>query len=409
MKRPAPGTTTNADSPAAQAVSALEDLPIHADHQAELAAARQAVDQGRAAAIAVAFPFVSAAVTAEAVAIFNHASGAFSRPTMDRELLQLHAEAQAAAPSVAAVVRTHATLKMIDAALSWTISDAAERAARLASFCSGIAGQCAALDKDSPEVVMLATTLPALEARISAVLDRCAAHAETRRQADARARKARAKADRAARAAEVINNRQWFNDRAAALFMYNNEQTTGARYAIEVLSGDPASLPLHRVRHAIAARKTHEPDYTCPAWQTDRSPAEQQAYRAAIADLHARLDKLATPAFGCSQIGGAITGGKLAEALLALDSDGSVPPSNVRQCIAAVKRFDPAYEWRGPNFNGFEIDEEAERQIIEEEKNASFAANQARLADDIAAAAATPAARAQDDFMAGRKLWPADR
>lgn len=397
MKRAATGTTDTTDTPASKAVATLEAIPLGSDHLAALTAAREALDDERAAAVALVFPMIHATSTADAIAIYTHAVDAFSRPTMDRDLLQLHAEGLAALPAVAAVVRTKSTLTRLDAALTFRISDTEERAAVVAEFSRGIARQAAEAGDQSPAVITLATILPALEGRISAAVQRHDAHAEEQRQRETEARKTRALAARKAREAAVVDLRAWFASKATALFIYRDVPTLGARYAEQVLDGNPAQIPLWRVRHAIAARKSHEPNFRCSAWQREwASDAERQAYDAEIKDLRQRLQKISAPAFSYGNYPDNFTGAQLAAALLKYESDGSgvgfVPPSNVRRCIAAVQRFDKSYEWRGPNFSGFEVDEELEATFSSEDEARSHAEHLATTARDLAALSAHHAA-----------------
>jgi hypothetical protein len=364
MRKPSP------DTPALRAIAALEAIPLGSDHIPATTAAREALEQERAAAVPLVFPTIHAAITADAIAAYTHAVDAFSRPTIDRELLQLHAEGLTAAPAVAAVVRTKATLVRLDAALSYSVSDTSDRAARVNAFCRDIACQAVAAGDEAQTYLVLATVLPALEDRINAAVQRHAAHAEEQQQRETEARKARAIVARQARKSAVLDLREWFGNKANALFRYNDITLNGTQYAAEVLAGDnPGAVPRWRVLRAIAARKTHETNYTCPAWQREWAPAEWQAYRSAIEDLKQCLEKILPSAFSLAHHYENLTGAKLAAELLNYEADGSgVAPSSVRKCIAAVQRFDKSYEWRGPNFNGFEIDEEFEAAFNSEDQ-----------------------------------------
>lgn len=386
MKRATTGTQDNSDTPASKAVATLETIPLGTDHLAAMTAARKTLEQERADAVALAFPTIHAATTADAIAIYGHAVDGFSRPTMDRDLLKLHREALAALPAVAEVVRTQSTLARLDSALSFT-SDPEQRSARIAAFCRDIARQASDAGDQSPAVIALATILPALEDRISAAVGRHEAHAEEQHQREAEARKARARVAWQARGSAVLDLRNWFGDKPKALFHYNSLTLNGTQYAAEVLAGtNPAAVPRWRVLHAITARKTHENNFTCPAWQREWAPAEWQAYRSAIEDLKQRLEQIVPAAFSLAHHSENLTGAKLAAELLNYESDGSgVAPSSVRKCIAAVQRFDKTYEWKGPIYAGFEIDEEFEAAFNNEEQARSNAAYRETVDRDLAA------------------------
>lgn len=287
----------------------------------------------------------------------------------DSRLLELHAFALQSIPSLAALIRTRTGLAIVQGALASPLGlDADTQAARLRAYVRTIAEQLVFHPKPPAAAVTLAETVPALEARVAAVAQRHRDHAEKMREREEIARLARAAKAREARAVAVLDLRQWFNSKPAAMFMYEETAIPGHQYAARVLEGDnPARVPVWRVRRAIAARKTHEPNYQCPAWQREWAPAEWAAYRSAVEDLRARLGKIPDRVFNWGPIGTeSINGPTLAQRALRFeDNNQGVLPASIRKCIAAVQRFDPSYEWRGPIWQGFdvEVDEELEQQF----------------------------------------------
>jgi hypothetical protein len=348
------------------AVSRLEAMrPGAASFDAVLASTRAAISELEAPARAALFPLF-ANTTADAIAEFEFIIAGASKSTFDAVLLELHQEAvKQDARSMARTVRCRSVLSMVESFLLSSGHPAEAVASRISAFVIGIAGQLASAPNPPAEVGVL-LSLPAFERRIATVVAMHQEHADKEREAEERARINRAEAARAARRAAVEDLRAWFSTKGSAVFMYRDVPMQGGNYVREVLAGDDAAaIPVWRVRHAIAARKTHEPNFQCPAWQREWTADEWSAYRNAIEDLRGRLGRVERPVFTFGATGrGPMTGSAFAQAVLQYEPDNQgVKPSSVRSAIKQLQRFDENYVWRGPSFVGFELDEEVEAGV----------------------------------------------
>lgn len=254
---------------AESAVRSAEQLQLGAVNSAAvLAAAPRAIEALEAEARRDLFPIFVAA-TPDAVSTFDW-NLVGKRAEIDQVLIAMHIHASAAQHPVAELIRSVTTLSRIEADL---LNSSVERdavAIRLKLFVRAIAAQ---MTSKVPAAAILADTVPAFEARLNAVEQRHRDHAaELKREADAKAAKLQAD-KRAKRVAGEQELRDLFSTKfGRASFNYSSGVSdwssvatilTGAQFAQRVLEPESATglAPDWRVRQAIGAIKTVDPDY----------------------------------------------------------------------------------------------------------------------------------------------------
>lgn len=185
---------------AESAVQAFEALPLGAAFGDPSAAALWAVEKVKAAARAVVFPHVP--VTADLAAAFDFSTFAFERLRYGDQLAELHRRAlEGDDPGLARLLRSRQVCDRVGVE-----ADTASRGSEVAAvdaYERAIAEQLLGRDGFAA-AAFLVTTVPALEARVRACLDRHTAHVadalEQQRREDARVADGLAAAERAARA-----------------------------------------------------------------------------------------------------------------------------------------------------------------------------------------------------------------
>jgi hypothetical protein len=189
-----PDTGTTA---AEEAVSAFDALVLGQPFAAEADAATEAVGTLRAAATAALFPAIVSA-SADTIALYEFATATFTKHEFSTQLAGLHQQALDAVPGLAQFLRTGLMLAHIKAAAASTAPAAGEpivmaEETAVAAYMQTIAGQLVGRPEHEPSATTLATTVPALEARIEACRARHEAHvkgelerieAETRQAAE---------------------------------------------------------------------------------------------------------------------------------------------------------------------------------------------------------------------------------
>jgi hypothetical protein len=189
-----PDTGTTA---AEEAVSAFDALVLGQPFAAEADAATEAVGAVKRAATTSSFPAIAPA-TADTLALYEFATAAFSRQNFGAELAGLHQQALAGAPALAKFLRSGLVTSRVKSAAASVAPAAGEpivmaEETAVAAYMQTIAGQLVGRPEHEPSATTLATTVPALEARIEACRARHEAHvkgelerieAETRQAAE---------------------------------------------------------------------------------------------------------------------------------------------------------------------------------------------------------------------------------
>lgn len=255
-----------------QAVQALEALDLGAEIAPVVAEAARVLEQRRVAAIQSFFPL--APHTADVLAQLEFQSSPFSVTEFPERCIELAAAAVTHHPALGQALRSQPILWRIECGLAAGLgagpSAATARVAALNAVLARLAAVYLAVDENDAPARLLAETLPALEGRLAAIVERHRAHTEAvaaKQRAVTEARQVQLQRG-TVEALEAL--RRWFQSKPTAVFMFGPhgnawgaEQTLdGLDFARVVLGGAVEGWQLEK---AIAARRTVDPDYRWPS------------------------------------------------------------------------------------------------------------------------------------------------